>query len=167
MNAVSVNRNSRRVRCGRGAARRGRRRQRSQRGYPMARGERGSSKPYLRGATWWIRYSLPGEGQRFESSGSTDKQVALRLLRQRLHQVDERRLAVGKPRIADLLELYLADQRRERSGMLTGEPRVTCACICCPPWARCWPRADQRADHPVRRREAQGGLCERQCPINS
>jgi hypothetical protein len=46
----------------------------------MAKGERGTSRPYLRGNTWWIRYTVPGERkERFESSESTGKTDALRL----------------------------------------------------------------------------------------
>jgi hypothetical protein len=27
----------------------------------MAKGERGTAKPYLRGRVWWIKYYVPGE----------------------------------------------------------------------------------------------------------
>ncbi len=80
----------------------------------MPRGERGSAKPYLRRDIWWIRYSVPGDGkERRESSKSTNKADAVRLLHQRLKQIDDRQIATSKATIHDLLELFLADQLRQ------------------------------------------------------
>ena len=80
----------------------------------MPRGERGTSRPYLRGKTWWIRYQVPGEQkERRESSGSAKKSDAVRLLHNRLKDIDDRTLAPGKPTVGQLLQLYLADQRRQ------------------------------------------------------
>jgi integrase len=80
----------------------------------MAKGERGTSKPYLRGKIWWIRYCVPGEKKkRYESSGSTNKNEALRLLNQRRSEIDNRRVSNANATVSDLLELYLADQRKQ------------------------------------------------------
>ena len=81
----------------------------------MAKGERGTAKPYLRGKIWWIRYSVPGEGQeRFESSKSTIKNDAIRLLNKRRKEIDERQITSADATVSDLLRLYLEDQRRQQ-----------------------------------------------------
>ena len=54
----------------------------------MPRGERGASRPYLRGDIWWIRYKVPGEEkERRESSKSTDKKFAMWLLNKRQEEI--------------------------------------------------------------------------------
>jgi hypothetical protein len=79
----------------------------------MARGEKGTSRPYLRGNTWWIRYKVPGDPkERFESSKSTNKEDAKKLLRQRLKEIDEAVVTPGEATVGDLLNLYLAGMRR-------------------------------------------------------
>jgi hypothetical protein len=81
----------------------------------MAKGERGTAKPYLRGKIWWIKYYVPGEPQpRYESSKSTAKNDAIRLLNQRRSQVDHRQISSGAATVGDLLDLYLADQRKQK-----------------------------------------------------
>lgn len=81
----------------------------------MAKGERGTAKPYLRGKIWWIRYSVPGEGQeRFESSKSTIKNDAIRLLNKRRKEIDDRQITSTDATVSDLLRLYLDDQRRQQ-----------------------------------------------------
>jgi integrase len=81
----------------------------------MARGERGTAKPYLRGEIWWIRYTVPGEGQeRFESSKSTNKNDAIRLLNKRRKEIDDRQITSTDATVSDLLRLYLEDQRRQK-----------------------------------------------------
>lgn len=81
----------------------------------MAKGERGTAKPYLRGKIWWIRYSVPGEGQeRFESSKSTNKNDAIRLLNQRRKEIDDRQITSTDATVGDLLRLYLEDQGRQK-----------------------------------------------------
>jgi len=85
--------------------------------YPIAmpKGERGSSRPYLRGRIWWIRYRVPSEDhERFESSKSSDKKVALRLLNQRRKEIDDRLYSVSDASVDDLLDLYLRDQRKQQ-----------------------------------------------------
>ncbi len=80
----------------------------------MSKGERGTAKPYLRGEIWWIKYYVPGESQpRYESSKSTNKNDALRLLSQRRSEIHSRQVSSVSATVADLLELYLADQRRQ------------------------------------------------------
>jgi integrase len=79
----------------------------------VARGEKGTSKPYLRGRIWWIRYQVPGEEkERFESSKSRDKEIAKRLLRERLNAIDDRKIVTVDPAkntIGHLLDLYLQE----------------------------------------------------------
>lgn len=80
----------------------------------MPRGERGSARPYLRGKIWWIRYSVPGEAdERRESSGSKNKQDAVRLLNKRRKEIDDRQVTSTDATIFDLLRLYLEDYKRQ------------------------------------------------------
>jgi integrase len=79
----------------------------------MPKGERGTAKPYLRGKIWWIKYYVPGEEQpRYESSKSTSKNDAIRLLNQRRSEIDNRQVSSATATVGDLLKLYLADQRK-------------------------------------------------------
>ena len=81
----------------------------------MPKGERGTAKPYLRGKIWWIKYYVPGEQQpRYESSKSTVKNDAIRLLNQRRSEIDNRQISSGTATVGDLLDLYLADQRKQK-----------------------------------------------------
>ena len=81
----------------------------------MARGERGTSRAYLRGKIWWIRYMVPGEkDQRYESSKSTNKQDAVRLLNKRRKEIDDRQVTSTDATVRDLLRLYLDDQKRQK-----------------------------------------------------
>src|SRR4051794_23529395 len=80
----------------------------------MAKGERGTAKPYRRGNIWWIKFYVPGEDRpRRESSGSENKNDALRLLNQRRSEIDTRRISAASATVADLLDLYLADQKKQ------------------------------------------------------
>jgi integrase len=81
----------------------------------MPKGERGTAKPYLRGKIWWIKYYVPGERQpRYESSKSAVKNDAIRLLNQRRSEIDNRQIPAGSATVGDLLDLYLADQRKQK-----------------------------------------------------
>ena len=76
----------------------------------MAKGERGTTKPYLRGKLWWIKYYVPGEDKpRYESSKSTNKNDAIRLLNQRRSEIDNRQVSSTTAIISDLL----ADRRKQ------------------------------------------------------
>src|SRR3982074_815711 len=80
----------------------------------MPKGSRGTGKPYLRGSTWWIKYSVPGERKpRSESSNSTNKTDAIRLLNKRRSEIDNRQVTPANVLVSDLLDLYLADQRKQ------------------------------------------------------
>src|SRR5437660_11716193 len=80
----------------------------------MSKGERGTAKPYLRGKIWWIKYYVPGELQpRYESSKSTTKNDRIRFLNQRRSEIDNRQVSSANATVGDLLELYLADQRKQ------------------------------------------------------
>jgi integrase len=81
----------------------------------MPRGERGTSRAYLRGEIWWIRYKVPGEEkERRESSGSKNKQDAVRLLNKRRKEIDDRQVTSTDATVGDLLQLYLDDQKRQK-----------------------------------------------------
>ena len=81
----------------------------------MPRGERGTAKPYLRGNVWWIKYYVPGEKKpRRESSESSNKQHAVRLLNTRRKEIDDRKVSSTNALVGDLLKLYLDDQKRQR-----------------------------------------------------
>ncbi len=81
----------------------------------MPKGERGSSKPYLRGDIWWIKYYVPGEEKpRYESSGSPNKHDAVRLLNTRRKEIDDRKISSSNATVNDLLKLYLDDQKRQK-----------------------------------------------------
>ena len=79
----------------------------------MPRGERGTAKPYLRGKIWWIKYFVNAE-PKYESSKSTNKNDAIRLLNKRRKEVDDRQISAGDATVGDLLELHLADQRKHK-----------------------------------------------------
>jgi integrase len=80
----------------------------------MPKGERGTAKPYLRGGIWWIKYYVPGESKRrYESSKSRNKNDAIRLLNQRRKEIDDRQISSTSATVRELLNLYLADQKRQ------------------------------------------------------
>jgi integrase len=80
----------------------------------MPKGERGTSRPFLRGKIWYIRYKVPGEEkERWESSKSTNKTDAIRLLNQRRKEIDDRQVTSTNATVHDLLLLYLDDQKRQ------------------------------------------------------
>ena len=69
---------------------------------------RGQGGLYQRGQVWWIRYSLNGQEQR-ESSKSSDREMALQLLRRRLAHaspIDE-----GRVTFEDLAADYLQERQ--------------------------------------------------------
>jgi len=80
------------------------------------RGQRGMGRLYRRNEIWWVQWSTNGQRHR-ESSNSSDKAVAVRLLKKRLHEAQ-----VGKPMgvagttftdlMAILLNNYHANGRR-------------------------------------------------------
>ena len=79
----------------------------------MPKGERGTSRPYLRGKIWWIRYKVPGDpDEKFESSKSTNKQDAVRLLNRRRKEIDDRQVT-GEATVGQLLQKHLADLRKQ------------------------------------------------------
>src|SRR6266404_5244261 len=62
-------------------------------GLTMPKGSRGTGKPYLRGSTWWIKYSVPGESKpRYESTNSSNKTDAIRLLNKHRSEIDNRQV---------------------------------------------------------------------------
>src|ERR1039457_7217597 len=79
----------------------------------MSRGEKGSSRPYLRGGVYWIRYMAEGKERR-ESSKSSNKNDAIKLQNMRRSEIDDRSLSSSSATVGDLLDLYLADQRRQQ-----------------------------------------------------
>lgn len=79
-----------------------------------ARGrERGTGSVYPRGGVWWIKYYKDGGPVR-ESSGSTSKTRANRLLQMRLRAVSSGepfRLGMEKIKVAELAQDFLQDYR--------------------------------------------------------
>jgi integrase len=72
---------------------------------------RGCGTVYQRGQVWWIQYFVDGLKVP-ESSGSTEKADAERLLKQRVGEAASgRRQATGRATIADLCALVLADNQ--------------------------------------------------------
>jgi hypothetical protein len=95
----------------------------------MPKGERGTTKPYLRGKIWWIKYYVPGEDRpRYESSKSASKNDAIRLLNQRRSEIDSRQVSSLTATVGDLFKLYLADQRKQ-GGIVTSKQTATFDCI--------------------------------------
>jgi len=79
----------------------------------MPKYKHGSGSLYQRGRTWWISYYVDSNRVR-ESSDSSDKAVARKLLQQRLGQVAEGRFVgprADRVRIEELAELVLLDYR--------------------------------------------------------
>src|SRR5215831_17329891 len=82
--------------------------------------ERGEGGLYLRGKTWWIRYSFRGKPRR-ESSGSSDPAVAQKRLDRRMKQVwaDRQGLQTFIPKadkvlISELLDALTKEYQRNR-----------------------------------------------------
>jgi integrase len=79
----------------------------------MPKYKHGSGSLFLRGRTWWLSYYIDSNRVR-ESSDSSDKAVARKLLQQRLGQVAEGRFIgprADRVRIEELAELVLLDYR--------------------------------------------------------
>jgi len=91
----------------------------------MPKGERGTSKAFLRGKIWWIRYKVPGEDhERRESSKSENKPDAVRLLNTRRKEIDDRLIvSASDAAVSDLLKLYLEDQKREKRSSIKNARR--------------------------------------------
>ncbi len=71
---------------------------------------RGTGGLFQRGRIWWISYSIAGK-QHQESSRSTVKKEAKRLVRDRLWAVDQGKLAGGKPITIAQLEPMIENDR--------------------------------------------------------
>jgi 3-methyladenine DNA glycosylase/8-oxoguanine DNA glycosylase len=68
---------------------------------------------------------VPGETkERRESSNSTNKNDAIRLLNSRRKEIDNGRMVPAAVTIADLLDLYLADKKSKKSGYGTRKSNV-------------------------------------------
>jgi len=79
----------------------------------MAKRERGEGRIYLRGALYWIQYSHRGQVHR-ESSKSTERKDAAKLLRKRLAEIHSGRAPAplaDKVTLADLRKLIEDDHR--------------------------------------------------------
>ncbi len=90
----------------------------------MAKGERGTGKPYLRGEIWWIKYYVDGEPIR-ESTETSVKAEAVKILNRKRKEADDGKLSANKCRIGDLLELHLKQQKRlQRQDVSHVESRI-------------------------------------------
>ena len=93
----------------------------------MPKGSRGTGKPYLRGSTWWIKYSVTGESKpRCESTNSTNKTDAIRLLNKRRSEIDNRQVTPANVLVSDLLDcIWLT--RGSKRGIATSRRKATSA----------------------------------------
>jgi hypothetical protein len=77
----------------------------------MRRRTKGAGSLRLRRSAWWITYYVGGRPIA-ESSGSTDREIAANLLKQRIGEAASGRdVAPEKATIADLCALVIADYR--------------------------------------------------------
>src|SRR4051794_20123811 len=88
----------------------------------MPKGEKGSGRPYLRGKIWWIKYFVSGV-PKYESSGSTKKSDAVRLLNQRRAEIDTGSFAPSSVTVDDLLKLYVSDMEKQKRKSLRDAKR--------------------------------------------
>jgi integrase len=70
---------------------------------------KGQGSVYQRGRVWWVRYYVNGHERR-ESTRTSDRDVAVGLLRQRLAQVGSGRLPDGRVTFDALAATYLQDR---------------------------------------------------------
>jgi integrase len=78
---------------------------------PMAKGKRGTGAPYLRGSTYWIKYYVDGKPV-YESTATSSKSEAVKILNRKRAEADRGQLTASKCKIADLLSLFVRQQRR-------------------------------------------------------
>lgn len=75
------------------------------------RGQRGMGRIYLRNEIWWVQFSVNGIRHR-ESSNSSDKADAMRLLKRRSHEAQSgKSMGVASVRFDDLSALLLNDYK--------------------------------------------------------
>lgn len=82
----------------------------------MARGKAGTSQPFkVKGSkNWYIRYTVPGEGERIESTGTDNEKEARRQLNAKRKEIDDCEIGPRGVTVGKLLDLYLADKNRKR-----------------------------------------------------
>jgi integrase len=82
----------------------------------MAKGKAGTSQPFkVKGSkNWYIRYTVPGEGERFESTGTDNEKEARRQLNAKRKAIDDCEIGPRGVTVGRLLDLYLADKNRNR-----------------------------------------------------
>ena len=79
----------------------------------MPKGEKGTSRPYLRGSVYWIKYYVQGKAVR-ESTQKTIYNEAVQVLNQKRVAADRGELTASKCKIHDLFDLVLKEQRRRK-----------------------------------------------------
>src|SRR5215472_12553229 len=72
---------------------------------------------YKRGKFWWMNYVVPGIGQRCESTGSTSKRTATKILNARLGQVVEGRHSGLLKSHGPTLKEYIAEYLESRADL--------------------------------------------------
>ena len=82
----------------------------------MPKGKAGTSQPFkVKGSkNWYIRYTVPGEGERFESTGTDNEKEARRQLNAKRKAIDDCEIGPRGVTVGRLLDLYLADKNRKR-----------------------------------------------------
>ena len=81
----------------------------------MAKGKSNSSSPFkMKGSkNWYIRFTVPGEGQRTESTRTTNEKEAQKQLNAKRKKVDDGEVGSRGVTIGRLLDLYEADKRKK------------------------------------------------------
>jgi integrase len=90
----------------------------------MAKGERGTAKPYLRGKIWWIKYYVDGKPVR-ESTETENKTEAVKILNRKRKDADEGKITANRCTVGHLLDLLIQQQRRfQRSDIKQVQSRI-------------------------------------------
>ncbi len=82
----------------------------------MPRGKGGTSQPFRRAGSknWYIRYSVPGDGERTESTGTTNEKEARKQLNAKRKEVDDGEVGERGVTVGNLLDLAVADKKKKK-----------------------------------------------------
>ena len=64
---------------------------------------------------WYIRYTLSGETERVESTGTSDEKEATRKLNAKRKEIDDGAIGPQGVTVGKLLDLYLSDKRKNKT----------------------------------------------------
>jgi integrase len=82
----------------------------------VAQGKRGTSEPFLKAGSqnFYIRYTVPGEPERVESTGTSDVKEARRKLNAKRKEIDDGQVGARGVTVGNLLDLYLGDKKKKK-----------------------------------------------------